>query len=149
MRFVSFREATPPKINIEPENDALEDYFPFSRGVFSGGGFNHFYIFIVSNYVPLKSFASSSNLPEPCIKWMFQVSSLRCNSFHLNSLIFPFFPPGAKSLQIHPCGTTVWKKAFKTDLKSNITTGGQPTPPKVQPSEIRPYDQGLVTIGFP
>ena len=27
---------TPPKINIEPENDGLEDDFSFSRGVFSG-----------------------------------------------------------------------------------------------------------------
>ena len=27
---------TPPKINIEPENDGLEDEFSFSRGVSSG-----------------------------------------------------------------------------------------------------------------
>ena len=27
---------TPRKITIQPENDGLEDHFPFSRGVFSG-----------------------------------------------------------------------------------------------------------------
>ena len=27
---------TPPKINIEPENDGLEHVFPFTGGVFSG-----------------------------------------------------------------------------------------------------------------
>ena len=27
---------TPPKINIEPENDGLEDVFAFQIGIFSG-----------------------------------------------------------------------------------------------------------------
>ena len=32
--------------------------------------------------------------------------------------------------------------------EENMT--GQPTPPNVPPTpEIRPYDQGLLTIGFP
>ena len=28
--------ATPPKINIEPENDGLERWFSFSSAIFSG-----------------------------------------------------------------------------------------------------------------
>ena len=34
VRAVSFGECTPPKINLEPENDGLEDDFPFP-GVYS------------------------------------------------------------------------------------------------------------------
>ena len=30
------KTVTPPKINIEPENDGLEDDFPFPGVVFSG-----------------------------------------------------------------------------------------------------------------
>ena len=29
-----FEGGTPPKINIEPENDGLEEYFPFQTGDF-------------------------------------------------------------------------------------------------------------------
>ena len=32
---VSFKEVTPPKINIEPEHDGLEDVSPFPGGPYS------------------------------------------------------------------------------------------------------------------
>ena len=34
VRISSFYSLTPPKINIEPENDGLEDAFPFEFGDF-------------------------------------------------------------------------------------------------------------------
>ena len=33
--------------------------------------------------------------------------------------------------------------------ESENVMASQPTPPNVPPPEIRPYDQGLLTVGFP
>ena len=38
---------------------------------------------------------------------------------------------------------------FQNEETKTLYMANQPTPPNVTPPEIRPYDQGLLTIGFP
>ena len=40
-------------------------------------------------------------------------------------------------------------RGYAVKLGVTVFMAGQPTPPNVPPPEIRPYDQGLLTIGFP